>query len=234
MSKGFRGAENNDVQTLCDTWGLSVDPELLVLSLTHRSFANELGGLPHNERLEFLGDSVLGIVVTDFLFGAFPDKPESELAKMRASVVSQAPLAEAARWLSLGDYILLGVGENKMGGRDKDSILSDTMEALIGASYLSCGMPAVRRAILELLGPFLDDAENRGRTMDWKTPLAEYAQRHGKEVVYHADGSGPDHARVFDAEVYLDGDLLGSASSSSKRHAENLAAKEALVALGLA
>ncbi|MSS83664.1 ribonuclease III [Actinomycetaceae bacterium WB03_NA08] len=234
MSRGDRGPKNADVEELSRNWGVHIDGELLVLALTHRSFANEMGGLPHNERLEFLGDSVLSIVVTDFLFHRFPDSPESELAKMRSATVSQTPLAEMARRIGLGDFILLGVGENKMGGRDKDSILSDTLEALIGATYLSEGMETTRAVVLELLGPLLDDVENRGKTMDWKTPLMEYAQSKNVDVVYQVQGSGPDHARMYDAEVLVNGQVLGSAQSSSKRHAENLAAKEALDSLGYA
>lgn len=231
MSRKERGAKNAQVDQLLDAWGVEVDRELLVLALTHRSFANEMGGLPHNERLEFLGDSVLGIIVTDFLFRRFPDQPESDLAKMRASVVSQTPLAAAARWINLGDFVLLGVGENKSGGREKDSILSDTLEALIGASYLSAGMAETRRGVLELLAPFLDDAENRGHAVDWKTPLGERAQEQNATIEYRVTGAGPDHARTYDAEVLFNGTVIGTAQSTSKRHAENLAAKAAVEGL---
>lgn len=228
MSKKGAGPANASGEELLQAWGTHIDPELLVLALTHRSFANEMGGLPHNERLEFLGDSVLSIVVTDHLFHRFPDKPESELAKMRAAVVSQTPLAAAARTLRLGEYILLGVGENKSGGRDKDSILSDTVEALIGATYLSNGLEKTRGAVLHVLREQLDNVADPKRRMDWKTPLAEAVAGTGREIEYRVEGFGPDHAREFKAEVLIGGELFGSYLSSPKRHAENLAAREAL------
>ncbi len=135
--------------------GVHVDPDLLVLALTHRSFAYEAGGLPTNERLEFLGDSVLGIVVTDRLYHAHPDLPEGELAKMRAACVSQRALAVVAREIGLGPCILLGKGERATGGNDKDSILCDAFEAILGAVYLTHGMDAARDVVLRLVGPSL-------------------------------------------------------------------------------
>lgn len=230
MPKKKRGGPANaNAAELLEAWGAHIDGEMLVLALTHRSFANEMGGLPHNERLEFLGDSVLSIIVTDHLFHRFPDKPESDLAKMRASVVSQGPLAVTARDLNLGEYILLGVGENRSGGREKDSILSDTMEAIIGATYLSAGLEATRVAVLRALRPLLDNIEDPQMRMDWKTPLAEVAGKRGQEVEYVAEAFGPDHAREFEARALVGGVVYGKAISSPKRHAENLAAREALL-----
>lgn len=233
MSRKHRaGPANDDVAELQASWGCEVDGELLVLALTHRSFANEMGGLPHNERLEFLGDSVLSIVVTDFLYRHHSDSPESELAKMRAATVSQTPLAEVARRLHLGEYILLGVGEAKSGGRDKDSILSDTLEALIGATYLSAGLEATTQVLLHHLRFLLEAAEERSVTVDWKTRLYEYVAEAGLGSVEYVDtGFGPDHARRFTAQAIVDGQVLGEATESSKRHAENAAARAALISL---
>lgn len=219
-------------QMLLERWGADIDPELLVLALTHRSFAYENGGLPHNERLEFLGDSVLSIVVTDWLFRHFPQKPESDLAKMRIATVSQSPLAQTARSIGLGDFVLLGVGENKTGGRDKDSILCDTFEALIGATYLSAGLEVTREVLLRALRPLLDEVEDLSLTTDWKTRIQEYAAREGLGAVeYQVEGSGPDHAREFAAQVLLGGRVCGEATASSRRHAENLSARDAMIEL---
>lgn len=231
-SKRESGSANEYTQKLLEQWGCQIDPELLVLALTHRSFANEMGGLPHNERLEFLGDSVLSIVVTEYLFKQHPARPESELARMRAATVSQTPLAEVARRIGLGEYILLGVGESRSGGRDKDSILSDTLEALIGATYLSAGLDEVRRVLYRHLGFLLEAAPERSVTVDWKTRLRAHAlDHHLGEVSYENTGFGPDHARQFTATALINGKAVGQATASSKRHAENAAAREALLDL---
>lgn len=232
----MKGADREPRQAqpreLLEKWGAEVDPELLILALTHRSFAYENGGLPHNERLEFLGDSVLSIVVTDWLFRHFPEQPESDLAKMRIATVSQTPLAQTARTIGLGDYILLGVGENKTGGRDKDSILCDTFEALIGATYLSSGLDQTTTALLRALRPLLDEVQGRALTTDWKTRIQEYAARGGLgPVEYSVEGSGPDHAREFAAQVLVGQQVRGSATATSRRHAENLAARDAMIAM---
>lgn len=221
-----------DSSGLLEKWGAPVDPELLVQALTHRSFAYENGGLPHNERLEFLGDSVLSIIVTDWLFRQYPEKAESDLAKMRIAAVSQGPLAQTARKLGLGNFILLGVGENKTGGREKDTILSDTLEALIGATYLCCGMETTRTVLLGALQPILVEIEALALTTDWKTRISEYAskQRLGT-VEYQSDSSGPDHQRFFTAQVIVGGVMEGEASGSSRRQAENRAARAAMLHL---
>lgn len=226
------GPENSDVEQLVAKWGVPVDPELLVLALTHRSFANEMGGLPNNERLEFLGDSVLSIIATEDLFKGHPGVPESQLAKMRSAVVSQAPLAQLARGLDLGPYILLGVGEDRSGGRDKDSILSDTLEALIGATYLSNGLEVTRTTLLKHLRPFLDRADDLDSTMDWKTPLREALQAQNRpELTFDVRGEGPDHNRYYYATAMSGEDVLSKGEGTSRKHAENHAARIAFLAL---
>jgi len=210
--------------TLVDKLGVDIDPELLSLALTHRSYAYEAGGIPHNERLEFLGDSVLGQAVTVRLFTAHPDLDEGELAKRRASVVSTVALAEVARGIGLGAYLLLGRGEQQTGGRDKDSILADTMEAVIGATYLSAGPDAATALVLRLVEPLLQDPERYGAAMDPKTSLQELAARNAlSPPVYAIEASGPDHDRVFTASVTV-GDLTAAGSGTSKKQAEMAAA----------
>ncbi|WP_415504373.1 ribonuclease III family protein, partial [Actinomyces slackii] len=147
-----------DVEALVYRWGPGIEPELLDLALTHRSWAHENGGLPTNERLEFLGDSVLGIIVTEHLYRTHPEVPEGQLAKMRAATVSEQALAAAGRDLGLGEFIKLGKGEALSGGRDKDSILSDTVEALIGATYLTHGLETTRTVVIRLVSRFLESA----------------------------------------------------------------------------
>ena len=217
-----------DVETLVTRLGTSLDGELLVLALTHRSFAHEAGGIPTNERLEFLGDSVLGVVVTEHLFRAHPDVSEGELAKMRAATVSQRALAGVARDLGLGEYILLGKGELTTGGREKDSILSDTVEALIGAIYLSHGLEHTRGVVENLVGTTLGQAARLGAGLDWKTSLQELTAEHGLGMpTYTVAGSGPDHARSFVAAVLIDGTERGHGAGTSKKLAEQRAAEDA-------
>ena len=205
---------------------------MLVLALTHRSFAYENGGLPTNERLEFLGDSVLGIVVTDRLYRDHPDLAEGDLAKMRASCVSQKALAIVARDLGLGAYVLLGKGEVSTGGSDKDSILCDTLEALFGAIYLAHGIDVAREVILKLVGPSLVRSATLGDALDWKTSLQEVCSSLGfSPPVYDVVGVGPDHARIFTATVMVDGAARGTGTGSSKKVAEQEAAEAAHAAL---
>ena len=217
---------------LIERLGVPVDPDLLVLALTHRSFAYEAGGLPTNERLEFLGDSVLGVVVTDRLYHAHPDLPEGELAKMRAACVSQRALAAVAREIDLGRCILLGKGERTTGGHDKDSILCDAFEAILGAVYLTHGIDVAREMILRLLGPSLAAAATSGVALDWKTALQEACAERGLgSPVYDVVGEGPDHARRFTATVLVGGQPQGSGTGTAKKHAEQDAAAEAYAAL---
>lgn len=212
--------------------GDEVDPELLVLALTHRSFAHEAGGIPTNERLEFLGDSVLGVVVTEYLFANHADSPEGDLAKMRAACVSQRALAQVARTLGLGEYLLLGRGERTSGGVEKDSILSDTLEAIIGASFLSLGIERTKLLVLRLLEPSLVTAATAGAGLDWKTSLQERSAELGLGVPqYVVEHTGPDHARVFTARVLVGGLECGVGEGTAKKHAEQIAAQLAHQAL---
>ncbi|WP_448061419.1 ribonuclease III [Cellulomonas hominis] len=217
---------------LVEKLGVHIDPELLVLSLTHRSFAHEAGGIPTNERLEFLGDTVLGLVVTEMLYREHPDQSEGDLAKMRAASVSQRALAAVARVLDLGSYVLLGKGELATGGRDKDSILSDTLEAVFGAVYLSHGLEPARALVLRLVGPTLDAAADLGAGLDWKTSLQEIAAEQGLGApVYDVVGEGPDHARTFTAQAVVGGVVRGTGVGPAKKLAEQQAAEQAYLAL---
>jgi len=208
--------------------GVQLDPEFLVLALTHRSFAHEAGGIPTNERLEFLGDAVLGLVIAEALYRDNPGVPEGQLAKMRAATVSQAPLAAAARRIGLGHYLLLGKGERRTGGQDKDSILSDAIEALIGATYLAHGLETARALVHRLVGEELAAASLPGGAGDWKTELQEAAQALGLGLPeYQLTGFGPDHAKTFEAEVSV-GDVTATGGGNSKKQAEQAAAKAAV------
>ncbi len=197
-------------------------------ALTHRSFAYENGGLPTNERLEFLGDAVLGLVVTDAIYRAYPDLAEGQLAKMRAAVVSTRALAGIARGLGLGRWLRLGKGEDSSGGRDKDSILADTTEALLGAIFLERGLAGATTVILRLVDPLLAGAGAGTTQADWKTTLQEASAAAGlgsPEYVLH--GSGPDHARHFEAQVQVAGRTLGTGTGATKKAAEQEAAEVA-------
>lgn len=217
---------------LLEKLGVHLDPELLVLALTHRSFAHEAGGIPTNERLEFLGDTVLGLVVTERLYREQPDRPEGDLARMRAATVSQRALAGVARELDLGRYVLLGKGELATGGPDKDSILSDTLEALIGAVYLTHGVEVARGFVERLVGPTLRRATDLGAGLDWKTSLQELAATLGLGVPqYVVTGEGPDHARSFTAKVVVADEVRGTGTGTAKKLAEQEAAEAAYTEL---
>ncbi|WP_051687642.1 ribonuclease III [Curtobacterium sp. S6] len=208
--------------------GVDIDAETLQLALTHRSYAYENGSIPHNERLEFLGDSVLGLAVTTELYRRFPDLSEGELAKRRAAVVSERSLAAIARSLELGQHIRLGRGELLTHGDDKDSILADTMEALFGATYISCGGTPARDLVLRLTGPLLDDDFVLGAGRDWKTEIQELAASMDLgDIQYHVTGTGPDHARVFEARLEIGDQTQGVGTGSAKKHAERAAAEAA-------
>lgn len=212
--------------------GVHLDPELLVLSLTHRSFAHEAGGLPTNERLEFLGDAVLGLVTAESLFHQYPDRPEGDLAKLRAATVSQKALAAIARELNLGEYVLLGRGESRSGGDNKDSILSDTVEALIGAVYLTHGMSVARDFVHTLIDDTLDQAAQMGAALDWKTSFQEICSQLGFEPPHYLNTpSGPDHARMFSSQALANETVYGTGTGTSKKHAEQEAAEQAYLAL---
>jgi ribonuclease-3 len=203
-------------------------PELLELALTHRSYAYENGGLPHNERLEFLGDSILGQAVTVMLYTEYPDLDEGQLAKRRASLVSSVALAEVARSIGLGSHIRLGRGEELTGGSDKSSILADTVEAVIGAVYLDCGPDEATAFVLRLVRPLIENPDRFGASMDPKTSLQEISARLGRGLPsYTVDDSGPDHSKRFHAIVSLAGDEIAAGNGTSKKQAEMAAALEA-------
>jgi len=212
-------------------FGVAFEPQLLERALTHRSYAYENGGLPTNERLEFLGDSVLGVVITTALFHNHPDLPEGQLAKLRASVVNMRALADVARQLGpvgLGAYLLLGKGEEATGGRDKASILADTLEALLGAIYLQYGLDTAATVIHKLFDPLMAESAGRGAALDWKTSLQELTAALGLGVPeYSIDEDGPDHAKTFTAWVMVAGGRYGGAKGRSKKEAEQRAAEAA-------
>lgn len=217
---------------LLEVLGVTVDPEMLNLALTHRSYAYEHGGIAHNERLEFLGDSVLGIIVTDTLYRTYPDLPEGQLAKLRAAVVNARALAEVARTLGLGDFLLLGRGEETTGGRDKLSILADAMESVIGAVYLSTGQSEAAALVHRLFDPLISASAELGAGLDWKTSLQEASSNAGLGLPeYQVDDSGLDHEKEFDARVLVSGEVLGSGHGRSKKVAEQEAAEQAYLAL---
>lgn len=203
-----------------------LDPELLRHALTHRSYAYENGQIPNNERLEFLGDSVLGVVVTETLFRAHPDLPEGQLAKLRSAVVSAKALAVVARTLGIGDVVRLGRGEEATGGRDKASILSDTVEAVIGAIFLQFGIERAAEVIHRVFDPFIADAATLGAALDWKTSLQEVAAHHSLGVPrYVLEGTGPDHDKTFAAEVHLGERVFTGGAGRSKKEAEQQVAE---------
>ena len=212
--------------------GVEVEPELLERSLTHRSFAYENGGLPTNERLEFLGDSVLGLVVTDTLYRIHPDQPEGQLAKLRAAVVNAKALAGIGRELGVGEHLLLGRGEETTGGRDKSSIVADTVEAVIGAVFLDQGLDAATALIHRLFDVLIAESAGLGAGLDWKTSLQELCAAASYGVPeYVVEESGPDHQKSFRARVRVVGALYGDGRGRSKKEAEQQAAATAYTEL---
>jgi len=201
---------------------------MLDLALTHRSWAYENGGVATNERLEFLGDSILGQAVTVMLYKSYPLLAEGDLAKRRASLVSSVALAEVARSIGLGEFLKLGRGEELTGGREKSSILADTVEALIGAVYLAEGGEAATALVLRLIAPLLADPQRFDASMDPKTSLQELAAHLGLTApTYDIIDSGPDHSKVFTATVLIDGDAVAKGEGTSKKQAEMAAAQDA-------
>lgn len=225
-------AADADVAVLLAKLQVQVSDDLLDRALMHRSFAYENGGLPTNERLEFLGDSVLGLIVTDTLFRKHPDLPEGNLAKLRAAVVNSRALASVARSLRLGSYIRLGKGEESTGGRDKSSILADTLEAVIGAVYLEGGMAAADPLVHRLFDPVIARSARLGAGLDWKTSLQELTAAEelgGPE--YLVDESGPDHQKSFRAVARIGGQVWGEGEGRTKKEAEQQAAEAAWTAI---
>lgn len=208
------------------------DDGLLTLALTHRSFCAENPATQSNERLEFLGDSVLGLVVTDYIYASYTELPEGQLAKLRASVVNTVTLAELGETLDVGPLLRLGKGEDQSGGRQKESILADAVEALFGAVYVDGGYTAARRVILDLThGAIVEAAEQPGRK-DYKTQLQELTARMSLGTpVYEISGSGPDHDKRFTAITIVDGVARGHGAGTSKKRAEQVAARSAYAAV---
>ena len=225
----YEGRGNQpSVDALLRALDAGLSPALLERALTHRSFAYENGGLPTNERLEFLGDAVLGLVVTDALFRGYPDLPEGHLAKLRAAVVNMRALANVARELHLGDYIRLGRGEAGTGGRDKASILADTLEAVIGAVYIEQGLNEASVLVHRLFDPVIARSARLGAGLDWKTSLQELTAAGVLGVPeYRVRESGPDHQKSFQAVVIVGDRAYGSGTGHSKKEAEQQAAEAA-------
>jgi ribonuclease III len=204
------------------------DQELFAQALAHRSWCAEHPRHEPNERLEFLGDAVLGQIVTDYLYRSYPDLPEGELAKARAAVVNSVALASTARELRVGSALLLGKGEDSSGGRLKPSILADAMEAIIGAIYLDAGYAVTETIVLRLLGDRLRESARGPGEEDYKTRLQELcAQTFDELPVYRVTDSGPDHAKVFEAEVIVARRSRGRGDGRSKKQAEQMAARNA-------
>lgn len=220
---------------LLEALGVELPEDLLTVALTHRSYSYEHGGLPTNERLELLGDAVLGLVVVEELFRRHPECSEGDLAKLRNSVVNSRALAGVARDLTdhgLGAYLLLGRGEVNTGGHAKSSILADTVESLIGAVYLQHGLEGARGVILGLFADLLDTAPTLGAALEWKSSLQELTTSRGLGVPrYQVTAEGPDHDRRFTAEVLVGGEVCGRGVGRSKKLAETDAAAQAWLAL---
>ena len=207
------------------------DANILRLALTHRSVSSEDPSRNDNERLEFLGDAVLQLVVTDFLYGSYPNLAEGQMAKVRASVVSRPTLAEVAKFIDLGTFIELAPAEDRTGGREKDSILADALEAVLGAVYLDSSLDDVRMVILGLWTDRIAERAMKPGIKDYKTRLQERLARDGRRPTYEVQGTGPDHDRQFSSAVLIDGEKFGSGEGRSKKEAEQASAKQALEVL---
>jgi len=208
------------------------DKSILSLALTHSSYANEhkLGKFEYNERLEFLGDAVLEFFISRCIYEKYPELPEGELTKLRAAIVCEGSLAKKAVEVHLGEFLLLGKGEEITGGRQRESILADAFEAVIGAVLMDGGIECVEKYVMGLMTGVVESVRSNFMLMDYKTRLQEEVQKHGKESVTYAiiKESGPDHGKTFTAEVYHVGKTLGSGSGKTKKEAEQNAAKNAL------
>jgi ribonuclease-3 len=209
--------------------GVEIEPQLLELALTHRSYSYENGRGANNERLEFLGDAILGFLVTSHIHDHFSNMDEGNLTKLKNAVVSAPALAQAASSINLGEYLLLGKGEIQTGGREKMNLLADTFEAVLGAAYVSKGLEAAKTIVDQHILPLLDSAEDLLLSADPKTTLLESMQQQGKAVpVYQTTHEGPDHDRTFFANLLVDGQVIASASGRSRKQAETNAAIKAL------
>lgn len=208
---------------------------LLKNALTHSSYANEVRkGFSSNERLEFLGDSVLSIIVSDYIYKKFPDMPEGELTRLRSSLVCEKALCSFSRELDVGSYLMLGKGEDKGGGRERDSILADAFEAILAAIYLDGGMDCARTFVMDFVLRELKSHKNDDVMKDYKTALQEIIQKNPEESVKYVlvDEKGPDHDKSFTVEVCLNSNVIGKGSGKNKKQAEQMAAKQALELMG--
>lgn len=216
---------------LLEALGVALPAELLTIALTHRSYSYENGGLPTNERLEFLGDAVLGLTITEELYHRHPDRAEGDLAKLRASIVNTQALADVGRGLTddgLGAHLFLGKGEENSGGADKSSILADGVESLLGAIYLEHGLTVVREVILRLFSELLDTAPTLGAGLDWKSSLQELTAARGLGApAYVVTSTGPDHDKEFSATVVIGEAEYGHGVGRTKKEAELKAAASA-------
>ena len=211
------------------------DKSLLKLALTHSSYANEKGDASRcNERLEFLGDSVLSLIVSEYIFKNFKDRPEGELSKLRASLVCEKSLCQYSKQLNIGDYMLLGKGEDMNGGRERPSILADAFEAVLAAIYLDADFEKAKKHVLRFVIEELNHTEDEV-FKDYKTTLQEVIQRNREEYLSYilVSESGPDHDKSFKVEVHLNSNVIGSGVGKSKKQAEQLAAKQALQLMGI-
>lgn len=209
--------------------------ELLKNALVHSSYANEVRGNTHsNERLEFLGDSVLSVIVAEHIYNKYPNMPEGELTRLRASLVCEKTLCALSRELNIGNFLILGRGEDKNGGRERDSILADAFEAVLAAIYLDGGMPAARTHVMNTVLRDLKLHSDEDTFKDYKTTLQEIIQRNPEESVTYIliDESGPDHNKLFTVAVKLNSNIIGQGSGKSKKQAEQMAAKQALKLMG--
>ncbi len=223
---------SHTLEVLVERLGVSISPDLLTQALTHRSHSYENGNQPNNERLEFLGDSVLGFVVTAELFKRFGELQEGELSSLKNAVVSAKALAEVASTIDLGSFLLLGKGEEKTGGREKGNLLADTFEAILGATYVEHGLSRASELVERFIFPLLDNHTDLLLNSEPKTKLQELAQEHGLGApVYETTHSGPDHDREFYATVVV-GEITSSGVARSRKGAESEAAIAAIKALG--
>jgi ribonuclease-3 len=223
---------SHGLEVLIERLGVSISQDLLTQALTHRSHSYENGNQPNNERLEFLGDSVLGFVVTAELFKRFGDLQEGELSSLKNSVVSAKALAEVAATIDLGSFLLLGKGEEKTGGREKGNLLADTFEAILGATYIEHGLTRASELVERFIFPLLDNHTDLLLNSEPKTKLQEIAQERGLSApVYETTHTGPDHDREFFANVTV-GKTTSSGVARSRKGAESEAAIAAIKALG--
>lgn len=217
-----------NLDVLSNRLGVEIEPQLLELALTHRSYAYERGNLPNNERLEFLGDSVLGFVVTSHIHDLLTDLPEGELTKVKNAVVSARALSGIALQIGLGEFLRLGRGEEQTGGREKTNLLADAFEAVLGAAYVSKGLDAATALVAKFVFPLLEDTDKLRANADPKTTLQELAQAGGNQVRFITTFEGPDHDRVFSAKATVNDVVLGEGQGKSKKTAETEAAIDAL------